>query len=157
MNRPLRSASSLRSLAFGLWLACGSACGHASEARGTAAPRPSPDDDCSAPQLDASLRSQPSAAVILVLRDAADSELAARQERVLRDLGDGFRVARRYGSVAALAGQLTAAGLARARVHPDVRCIQIDGPGGGTPPLSQRQPRTQLASSFAMHAMSFAQ
>ncbi len=135
MSRAIHPSSRFSSAALGAWLACAIACGHAADERKTASP-PQRADECSAPRLDESLRSQPSVAVILVLRDAgADGDPSQVQDRVLRELGDGFRVARRYGAIPSLAGELTLAGLSRARSHPDVRCIQPDGTGSGTQPL----------------------
>jgi hypothetical protein len=134
VNHALRSAAARCCIALGLSLAAAAGCGHTADERKPAPAQPHA-DDCSSPQLEEVLRSRPEAAVILVLHETNDAELAQRQERVLRDLGDGFRVVRRYAATAALAGQLTLTGLERARVQPDVRCIQLDGAGSGTPAL----------------------
>lgn len=97
---------------------------------------PTASDDCNSQPAVERLERVPTAAVILVLResDPAD-DLALRQDRVVHDLGSELQVGRRYAAVAALAGQLTRRGLAIARAHPDVRCVQLDGEGGGTRPL----------------------
>lgn len=134
-------------LALGAWLACSAACNRAGADHPTApaaAPAPSPTaavapaagGDCDTEPVAERLRSQPLAAVILVLRETdSTGTLAQRADRVLRDLGPEFQLGRRYAAVAALAGKLTAQGLAVARSHPDVRCVQLDGDGGGTQPL----------------------
>ncbi len=99
---------------------------------GKAASSQSAADSCPSDEVEQALRTQASARVIMMLRTSNSKQaLHAAQGRVLSRLGREFSVSHRYTSIPALAGSLTSAGFERARNHPDVRCIQLDQPGGG--------------------------
>lgn len=84
-----------------------------------------PTTDCDEGAVAQALAAQPSAAVIIVLRDQAG------QDGVLGELGAEFELGRRYQSTPALAGKLTRAGYERAHTLDAVRCVQLDGTGSG--------------------------
>lgn len=133
MNRMLRKATQvLAALAL-------IACSHKRQAPSAVSPS-SFAHDCDVRAVEQQLRARPMTAVMIALHEpGAGDALAARQARVLQALGNEFRLKRRYAAVAALAGELTHAGLQRARTLSDIRCVQLDGAGSGTPPLPPTQ------------------
>jgi subtilisin family serine protease len=89
-----------------------------------------------------------SARVIVALRTARSRNAAARrravagaQARVLARMSSAgdFQVTRRYGAVAALAGRVSAAGLAALRASPDVARVDLDVGGSGDLAISVPQ------------------
>jgi hypothetical protein len=125
----------ITALAFVSAIATGSACG-GQDVRPAAAPATASQSECSSQPVEEQLRKRPSVAVILTLREAGPGASRSElQDRVLRDLGTEFQVARRYAAIPALAGEINRTGFGRARIHPDIRCIQLDGAGSGTPAL----------------------
>jgi hypothetical protein len=95
--------------------------------RGTA----STGDECSSVAAEQMYQQHPTAAVLLILRPDAGETTAVAQQRVLADLGADFQLARQYRATDALAGTLSRSGFERARVHPRIRCVQLDGTGSG--------------------------
>lgn len=87
--------------------------------------------ECSSVAAEQMYQRQPAAEVILLLRPDIGETTAAAQERVLRDLGADFQLGRQYRSTNALAGTLSRKGFERARAHPRIRCVQLDGSGRG--------------------------
>jgi subtilisin family serine protease len=104
------------------------------------------------PALDADLAAQPAVDVIVMLRDPErnpvelaqldfvppdlvppdPTRIAAIQAAVLGDLGPtDFRPTNRYRAIPALAGRLTAGGLAKLSGHPSVGAVGPDLPGSG--------------------------
>lgn len=82
------------------------------------------------PRVERALESEDRTGVFLMLR-ASDSPVAAVQDAVIGALGADFEVGHRYGSIPAVAGELTREGLARAREFAHIAAIQIDGTGSG--------------------------
>lgn len=82
------------------------------------------------PRVERALATEDRAGVFLMLRKA-EASTATAQQTVISALGADFDVSHRYGSIRALAGSLTRAGLATARGLADVAAIQIDGEGSG--------------------------
>jgi len=100
-------------------------------ARGADAPStaPGPAATCRSGEVERALQTRESTGVILILTDGGDPR--ARQARVLGELGPDFELVRQYESIPGMAGTITREGFARAQQHPDVLCVQFDGPGGG--------------------------
>jgi hypothetical protein len=82
------------------------------------------------PRVERALANADRAGVFLMLRES-DASTASAQQSVIDRLGTDFEVSHRYGSIRALAGSLTRAGLATVRGLADVTAIQIDGQGSG--------------------------
>ncbi|HET6334570.1 MAG TPA: S8 family serine peptidase [Polyangiales bacterium] len=82
------------------------------------------------PRVERALANEDRAGVFLMLRES-EASTAAAQQAVIARLGSDFEVSHRYGSIRALAGSLTRAGLATVRGLADVAAIQIDGQGSG--------------------------
>jgi hypothetical protein len=83
----------------------------------------------------AQLEATGEARVIIQLEDTAAAQAtdAERQDAVLQALPpDAFQLMRRYDNIPALAGTLTADGLAILKTLPQVTSIQADEPGGAT-------------------------
>lgn len=133
IRRPRERSSERRvcGRAFGLALAC-MACGQATPATTNTA-SPSTAAECSMDGVERALQAAPRAAVIILLTESDPSaeKPELRQQRLLDELGAEFALGRRYETLAGVAGSLTRDGFERARTNPAVRCIQLDGTGGG--------------------------
>jgi hypothetical protein len=82
------------------------------------------------PRVEKAFETQERVGVFLMLRDS-ESATAAAQQAVIDALGAELEVGHRYGSIRALSGTLSRAGLAIARMHAAVSIINIDGEGSG--------------------------
>lgn len=127
-----RSARRALGAACGLVLALAACGGRATPAK-TSTPSPTAAADCAMDGVERALSAAPRVAVIILLteRDASGEGLAARQQRLVAELGSDFEIGRRYETLAGVAGSITRDGFERARANPAVRCIQLDGTGGG--------------------------
>lgn len=82
------------------------------------------------PRVERAFETQDRVSVFLMLRES-DSQTAAMQQAVADALGAELEVGHRFGSIRALSGTLSRAGLAIARMHAAVSMINIDGEGSG--------------------------
>lgn len=82
------------------------------------------------PRVERELAGSDRASVFLMLR-GGDAFAGHAQQAVLDALGSEFELAHRYRNIAAVAGELTQAGLSAAREHADVAAILFDSPGSG--------------------------
>jgi hypothetical protein len=102
------------------------------------------------PRVERAFETDERAGVFLMLR--ATGETTAHVQRTVIDaLGADFEVWHRYGSIPALAGELTRSGLARARVHADITAIQLDGTGTGG--LKEALPATGVDKVHAQRGL----
>jgi MYXO-CTERM domain-containing protein len=82
------------------------------------------------PRVEHAFESEERVGVFFMLRES-EASVASAQDAVIDALGADFEVWYRYGSIRAMAGELTRDGLSRARALAQIKLIQIDGTGSG--------------------------
>jgi MYXO-CTERM domain-containing protein len=81
------------------------------------------------PRVELAFAQQERVHVFLILRDATAFD--ATQDALIATLGAELTLGRRYRNIPAIAGELSRAGLARARSNPALASVQLDGVGSG--------------------------
>lgn len=81
------------------------------------------------PRVELAFAQQERVRVFLILREP--TAFAATQDALIANLGSELTLGRRYHNIPVIAGELSRAGLVRARSNPALASVQLDGAGSG--------------------------